>query len=130
MLGVILGDNKYILLLILALVWGSFFILIKNAVAVFTPYQVGVLRLVIKSLELSAGMFSLWSIPGMIILISTGFFHEFAGTTAQWEGLGYVSILAIVGTATAMILFYKLIQDTTAVFASTVTYLMPIVAIG
>lgn len=33
------------------------------------------------------------------------------------------------GTAIAMILYYKLIQNTSAVFASTVTYLLPLVAV-
>ena len=63
------------------------------------------------------------------VLLFSGFFQSFTGTAEQWEGLGYVSILAILGTAMAMILFYKLIQQTSAVFASTVTYLMPIVAV-
>lgn len=40
-----------------------------------------------------------------------------------------MSILTFVGTAAAMILFYKLIQDTSAIFASTVSYLIPVVAV-
>ena len=47
----------------------------------------------------------------------------------QWQGLGYVATLGIVGTAIAMILYYKLLQITSAIFASTVTYLMPVVAV-
>lgn len=43
--------------------------------------------------------------------------------------LGYVAILAVMGTALAVILFNYLVQLTNAVFASTVTYLMPIVAL-
>jgi len=35
----------------------------------------------------------------------------------------------LVGTAIAMILFYKLIQMTSAIFASVVTYLMPVIAV-
>src|SRR5690606_38208754 len=50
-------------------------------------------------------------------------------TAAQWQGLGYVAILGLVGTALAMILFYKLLQLTSALFASMVTYLIPIVAV-
>jgi len=44
--------------------------------------------------------------------------------------LGYVSILAIVGTALSVIAFNVLIREAGAVFASTCTYLIPIVAIG
>ena len=45
------------------------------------------------------------------------------------HGLGYISVLGIFGTAFAVIMFNKLIKDTTAVFASSVTYFIPIVAI-
>ncbi len=59
----------------------------------------------------------------------TGFFQNFEGTALQWQGLGYVTILGLIGTALAMILFYKLLQLSSAIFASTVTYLMPVVAV-
>lgn len=48
---------------------------------------------------------------------------------AHVMSLGYVAILAVVGTALAVGLFNYLVQLTNAVFASTVTYLMPIVAL-
>jgi drug/metabolite transporter (DMT)-like permease len=44
------------------------------------------------------------------------------------EGVGFVAILAIVGTALAVFLFNNVIQMTSAVFASSVTYFMPVVA--
>ena len=45
------------------------------------------------------------------------------------NGLGYLIVLGVVGTAFAVIMFNKLIKDTTAVFASSVTYFIPIIAI-
>ncbi|NND77401.1 MAG: DMT family transporter [Flavobacteriales bacterium] len=42
---------------------------------------------------------------------------------------GYLLILAVIGTALALIYFNKLIKMTDGIFASTVTYLIPIVAI-
>ncbi len=83
----------------------------------------------IQSFKLSSVVFTIWLGPALIILGITGFFNDFTGTAAQWKGLGFVAILGLVGTATAMILFYKLIQMTSAIFASVVTYLMPIVAV-
>ncbi|MGV3761516.1 DMT family transporter [Parapedobacter sp.] len=83
----------------------------------------------IPSFKLSAAVFTIWFGPSLIILGLTGFFSTFTGTPAQWEGLGYVAILGLVGTALAMILFYKLLQLTSALFASMVTYLIPIVAV-
>lgn len=44
-------------------------------------------------------------------------------------GVGYIAILGVVGTALAVIIFNALIKNTTAVFASSVTYIIPIVAI-
>jgi len=46
-----------------------------------------------------------------------------------WLSLFYVSILGVFGTAMAMILFNKLIQLKSPIFASSVTYLIPIVAV-
>lgn len=83
----------------------------------------------IQSFKLSSVIFTIWLGPALVILGFTGFFNEFESTPEQWKGLGYVTILGLIGTATAMILFYKLIQQTSAIFASVVTYLMPIVAV-
>jgi len=83
----------------------------------------------IPSFKLSAVVFTMWFGPSLLILGFTGFFTAFVGTVAQWQGLGYVAILGLVGTALAMMLFYRLLQLTSAIFASMVTYLMPIVAV-
>lgn len=83
----------------------------------------------IQSFKLSSVIFTIWLGPALVILGFTGFFNEFESTPEQWKGLGYVTILGLIGTATAMILFYKLIQRTSAIFASVVTYLMPVVAV-
>lgn len=83
----------------------------------------------IPSFRLSSVVFTIWLGPSLLILGMTGFFEEFKGTAEQWKGLGYITTLGLVGTAIAMILFYKLIQQTSAIFASLVTYLMPLVAV-
>ncbi len=83
----------------------------------------------IPSFKLSSVVFTIWFGPALLILGFTGFFGAFEGTAEQWKGLGYVSILGLVGTALAMILFYRLLQLTSAIFASMVTYLMPLVAV-
>jgi drug/metabolite transporter (DMT)-like permease len=49
--------------------------------------------------------------------------------TENWvKNLCFIAILAILGSATALAIFYVLIRDTTPVFAATVTYFIPIVA--
>ena len=60
----------------------------------------------------------------------TDFLDLLAGSRAAWEGLGYISVLAIMGTAIALIFFNQLIKMTNALFAASVTYMIPVVAIA
>lgn len=83
----------------------------------------------VPSFKLSASVFTLWMFPSIIILLFSGFFSDFTGSASQWKGMGYLSILSVVGTALAMLLYFRLIQTTSAVFASMVTYLLPLVAV-
>ncbi len=49
---------------------------------------------------------------------------------AVLESLGYVVVLCLFGTVAAKIMFNKLVQITSPVFASSVTYLMPVVGLS
>ncbi|MBD79141.1 MAG: EamA family transporter [Crocinitomicaceae bacterium] len=51
-------------------------------------------------------------------------------STAHMGALGYLTILGVVGTGAAVLLFNQLIKFTSALFASSVTYLIPIVALA
>jgi drug/metabolite transporter (DMT)-like permease len=68
--------------------------------------------------------------PAGIYLFTTDFIHRVTTSEHGWSGLMYVSILGIVGTAISVMLFTVLVKNTTALFASSVTYLIPIVAIA
>lgn len=68
-------------------------------------------------------------LPSLITLAFTGFFNNFGGTKGEFIGLGYVSLLSVFGTGLAMMLNYRLLSISTPLFASTVTLLMPIVAV-
>lgn len=81
------------------------------------------------SMALSACVFAIWMIPSVLILLFTGFF-TIQSSPETWESLGYLSILTVVGTALAMIFYYRLIQNTSPVFASSVTLLLPLVAVA
>ena len=65
----------------------------------------------------------------IIILITTDTLSVLQNNESAYESLFFLFILGVVGTAFALILFNKVIQTTSAVFASTVTYLIPIVAV-
>ena len=62
-------------------------------------------------------------------LLSTDFFKVMSTHPHAWSSLGYIFILGSIGTALALAMFNKLIQKTTAVLASSVTYTIPIVAV-
>ena len=62
-------------------------------------------------------------------LFTTDFFERIGNQQNFIEGIGIVGILAFVGTAMAVLLFNKMIKISTPVFASSVTYFIPIVAI-
>lgn len=83
----------------------------------------------VSALSIVTGNFLLLIIPTSFVLWYSGFFTEVAWNTTTWTSLGYVTVLAIVGTGIAKILFNRLVQISTPVFSSSVTYLIPIVAV-
>ncbi|HLW40084.1 MAG TPA: DMT family transporter [Brumimicrobium sp.] len=83
----------------------------------------------INSVELTAVMFTLWTPPAFISLLFMGTFTSHEPTPQLWSSLGYIGILAVMGTTLAVIIYNKLIQETTAVFASSVSYLLPVLAV-
>lgn len=84
----------------------------------------------ISAFGIAVGNFIVLIIPAFVVLLYTGFFEqEILSNTKVMESLGYLAILAIVGTGVAKVLFNKLVQISTPVFATSVTYLIPIVAL-
>ena len=67
--------------------------------------------------------------PTLIHLFCTDFLEIMNKQEKAWNALGYIFILAVVGTSLAVAIFNKLVARTTAIFASSVTYLIPIFAI-
>jgi drug/metabolite transporter (DMT)-like permease len=66
---------------------------------------------------------------GLVVFFTSGTPEVFSTNAGAWRGLLAVSTLAILGTALALILFNKLVQQTNTIFASSVTYLIPLVAL-
>jgi drug/metabolite transporter (DMT)-like permease len=80
------------------------------------------------SMLITAGSF-LWVGPlCLLYLFSTDFTSRFEHEFAL-RSFGAIVILAVVGTTIAVLMFNKLIQSGGAVFASMVTYIVPIIAI-
>lgn len=84
----------------------------------------------VKPIAIATGNFIAIVIPALIVLIFSGFFTtETFEQESIYSSIGFVAILAVFGTVMAKIIFNNLIQISSPVFASSVTYLMPLVAL-
>ncbi|PVW17398.1 DMT family transporter [Marixanthomonas spongiae] len=84
----------------------------------------------VPALAITAGQFSVIIIPAVIVLLGSGFFSEATfQAKALYPSLGYLLILALVGTALAKVLYNTLVQISTPIFASSVTYNIPVIAL-
>jgi drug/metabolite transporter (DMT)-like permease len=69
--------------------------------------------------------------PALVyLLLGTDFGHKLATVPGAWRAFGYIALLATMSTAVATVLFNMLIQRSTTLFASSSTYLIPIVALA
>ncbi len=85
----------------------------------------------LSAMTISTVSFSMVGIPMTLYLFfGTDFIHIMQHTTGAWQGLGYVTILALLSTVIASILYFQLVQWTSPVFSSTISYLVPAVAVG
>jgi drug/metabolite transporter (DMT)-like permease len=78
-------------------------------------------------LSITTGNFLVLLFPALAVLYSTDFFVMTYGEEVQ-ESVLYILILGVLGTGIANIIFFKLIQISSPVFATSVTYLIPVVA--
>ncbi len=109
--------------------WYASFVVIAS---VGYALNVNILKKYLSDLDATAiavGNFSLVLIPASIVLVSTGFFQQDLLAAPMLSSIGYMSVLAILGTALAKIFFNRLVQLSSPIFASSVTYLIPIVAV-
>ena len=83
----------------------------------------------VPAVTIAAGHFSVIFIPAIIIFLLSGFNSDQIHDPNTMRSIGYVLILSIFGTALAKVLFNKLVQMSTAVFASSVTYSLLIVSL-
>ena len=114
------GDARYALLVVIAaLCYGINVNTIKYKLEGVTPMAIALANFIAIAL------------PALILLFTSAFpWATFYRDTAIMTSLGYILILALFGTAFAKVLFNKLLTISSAVFSISITYLLPIVAIG
>ena len=105
-------------------------------VALIVPFMYGLSSNILKkhlmgipSLPLTAMMYFMLLIPSIPLFFVTSIPQQIATHVEAKEALPYALLLGVFGTAVAMSLFNMLIQRVNIMFAASVTYLMPIVAI-
>ncbi|MDD2673601.1 MAG: DMT family transporter [Flavobacterium sp.] len=81
----------------------------------------------LSPLSITTGNFMVLFFPASLILFFSGFFEVVHDVKVQ-EAVLFIMVLGVVGTGIANILFFKLIQMSSPVFATSVTYLIPVVA--
>ncbi len=82
-----------------------------------------------KSLDIASIAFIILLLPSMYFFISEDTIASFKNTLEIRHSLIALSILSIVGTAFALFIFNTIIKNTSALFASSVTYFIPIIAV-
>ena len=116
--GGVQGSNAwYSLLILLATICYGFN---ANAVKQFFPST--------SSVTVSAVAFVMVGFPALLYLIFSGSLIHAFQNTASHPSLMAVALLSLLCTVLANIVFYRLIQHTNAVFGSSVTFLIPVVA--
>ncbi len=78
-------------------------------------------------LSITTGNFLVLLLPAALILYFTDFLNVVSMPQVQHSML-FIVVLGVIGTGIANIIFFKLIQLSSPVFATSVTYLIPIVA--
>jgi drug/metabolite transporter (DMT)-like permease len=80
-------------------------------------------------LAITTASFGVAFLPALFLVMYSGFFGEIQENIQMHEAIWYLLALAIIGTAWANILFNKLIHISSPVFAASVTYTIPLVAV-
>jgi len=112
------GDWDHILAIVLAtLLYAISLTTIKNKLSNFNSFEITSLAFLI--------IFP-FSICGFFL---TDTIQTFNSNPMAYQGIFYIIILSIVGTALAVVLFNRIIAFSSALFASSVTYFIPIVAV-
>lgn len=80
-------------------------------------------------IALSAVAFQIIGIPAYFMLWKTDFIGTLNADPEAMYALGYLVLLALIGTVLATTLFFALVQKTDALFGSMTTYIIPIMAV-
>lgn len=110
-------------------VWYGLLVVVATICYGISVNTVGKFLNTTPSLTINSVAITFVGIPAIIYVFTTDFLTVLQTEPGAWEALGYISILALVGTALATYFFFMMVQWTSPLFSSMVTYLIPIVAL-
>jgi drug/metabolite transporter (DMT)-like permease len=107
----------------------SFLIIIATILYGFNANMVQAKLKSVSSLSIVSISLFLNGLLALLVLLFSGYFHSSVNNKEFLMSTAAATVLGTIGTAAANIIFYKLLKMSGAVFASMVTYGMPIVSI-
>ncbi len=111
--------------------WFSLFAILATVCYAISVNTVGTYLKHLKPITTSATSFLMVGIPALIYIICCSDIPSTVLTDEHgWQSLGYVTVLAILGTVLSTIIFFQLVRISNALFASMIAYVIPIVALG
>lgn len=136
LIGVFIGTGGIVLLMIAGKslsMSGTWFHILAIVLATFM-YAISLNTIkhtlqMFTAIEITSLAFFIVLIPAAIANLTFGTAQTFQTSEHALHGLGYITILSLVGTAFAVVLFNRIISVSSALFASSVTYFIPIVAV-
>ncbi|MEY4627892.1 MAG: hypothetical protein RLZZ595_218 [Bacteroidota bacterium] len=85
----------------------------------------------VAPLHIATIAFTFLIVPTLVVLAITGYFTDPNLTNGVWtKGTLIAGLLGVINTGVASVIFYNLMKKAGPVFASTVTYIIPFVALG
>ncbi|MDP4266771.1 MAG: DMT family transporter [Bacteroidota bacterium] len=99
---------------------------------IFYAYNINLIKAKLQdmnSMTVASMAFFVIGPPALIYLLSTDFIHILQTNPKGLASFGYVSILAVFGSALALMAYYYLVKITNVIFSSSVTYIVPIIAL-
>jgi len=109
--------------------WYSLFVILASMGYAFNANMIKKYLSDISALAVTTGNFVFIFLPALVVLYFSGYFEAIFDSDEMLVASGYILILSIIGTAIAKVIFNKLIQVSSPVFASSVTYTIPVIAI-
>ena len=111
--------------------WYAFLVIIATVMYAFSINIIKRHLQNVSPIAIAVGNFAIIIIPAFIVLIFSGFFTSQVIQGPDFTmSLFYIFLLSLFGTAIAKVLFNNLVQISTPIFASSVAYIMPIIAVS